>query len=162
MGLRESKAYKRIKIIVIAVTILYVIMGLVLSLQAIAQPFESVITTGVVNKVPTGNDDKAIEAYYNYLAQSRFMTLHQTFIIAAPSLGWTYGVIGAFLILFFFFAYVWYARHARSDLYPVESYNGYITERSGPVDSLNWAFYAIVGSFMLYYMVIQIVYGQLY
>jgi hypothetical protein len=66
------------------------------------------------------------------------------------------------LISLYFFAFAWYARRRSGDLYPVEVFNGIITERNGPVDPFNYAVWAILGIYIVYYTVIQVLYGQLY
>ncbi len=48
------------------------------------------------------------------------------------------------------------------DLYPVEAYNGVITERNGAVDYFNWTLYAIVLAWGLGIMIFQIIFGQVY
>ena len=53
-------------------------------------------------------------------------------------------------------------RRHQGDLYPVEVYNAYITERGGPIDSFNWATYAILLTYMAYYTVINLIFGQYY
>ncbi len=44
----------------------------------------------------------------------------------------------------------------------MEVYNGYITERGGPVDSFNWATYAILVGLVIAYVVWNLIYGQMY
>ena len=141
--------------------IIYALLGVAMAWQAHAQT-KSVIDTGTVHEVPTGSDEKSVQAYYDYLNESQLLSEHETYLIDTPALGWTYGMLGALLIVSYFFIFSWYARQQSHDLYPVESYNGYITERGGPVDPFNYAFYIVLGSFMIYYAYIQILYGQLY
>jgi hypothetical protein len=142
---------------------IYILIGfLFIGAQVYAQPFKSASETGNIRRVPTGHDSVTVQKYYDYLNESRLLTLNETYVIDASALSWSYGFLGVILIIFFFFIFAWYARLMKHDLYPVESYNGYITERGGPVDYFNYAFYAIIISFSIYYFVVQMLYGQLY
>ncbi len=146
---------------VLLTAIIYALLGFMVAWQAYAQT-KSVKETGTVQTVPSGNDEQSVQAYYDYLNESNLLAKHETFVIDWPAIGWTYGMLGALLIVSYFFIFAWYARLRSHDLYPVESYNGYITERGGPVDPFNYASYIVLGSFMTYYAYTQILFGQLY
>lgn len=51
---------------------------------------------------------------------------------------------------------------AIQDLYPVESYNGYVTERNGGVDNFNWAVIIVVTLYTGLVIVSNIVNAQIY
>ena len=112
--------------------------------------------------VPTGSDDEAVQNYYDYLDYRHLAYLHETTTIDRVDLTTIYGILGGILIIFYFFVTAWGARRSKADLYPVEVYNGYLSERGGPVDPFNIAVYAILFCYMVYYTVIQLIYGQYY
>lgn len=114
-------------------------------------------------KVPTGSDDKSVQSFYDYLTLRHVGTLEETYGFNWYYFNTMYLVIGTGLIVFYFLTFSWYA-HVRKqgDLYPVEVYNAYITERGGPVDPFNWAVYTILLTYMAYYTVINLTLGQYY
>ena len=91
------------------------------------------------SQVPTGNDDATVEQYYDYLNLQQLNTLGEQYLF-----DWQY--------LQHHLSGSWRpssssstsssspgtARRRKLDLYPVEVFNGVITERSGPVDPLSW------------------------
>ncbi len=164
---RTQRAGRLMGRVFLITVVLYGLLGVVLVYQAYAQQTLSSVypVPGTVLSVPipTGNDDKTVNAYYDYLALRHVGTLNETYHIDVYYIGTMYLVIGTGLIVFYFLTFAWYARTRRQgDLYPVEVYNAYITERGGPVDSFNWATYAILLIYMTYYTVINLVLGQYY
>lgn len=114
-------------------------------------------------QVPTGSDDASVKKFYEYLALRHVGTLEETYIFNWYYFNTMYLVIGTGLIVFYFLTFSWYARvRKQGDLYPVEVYNAYITERGGPVDPFNWAVYSILLIYMVYYTVINLTLGQYY
>ena len=160
-SIKDHRVARRLRLFVWFTVILYILLGFTMAWQAYAQT-KSVIDTGTELTVPSGSDDKSVAAYYDYLNESAYLAEHETYVLDVPALGWTYGFLGAMLVVSYFYIGSWYARLGTHDLYPVESYNGYITERGGPVPRFNNVFYMVIGSFMAYYGFIQILYGQLY
>jgi hypothetical protein len=145
--------------------IFYLLLGIVMTIPAYAtenslNPIAPV--PGSTSIVPTGSDDLSVQAYYDYLNQQHLMSLKEAYIYDWQGFLTTYLLIAVVLIAFYAFVYAWYARRRKADLYPVEVYNGYLTERGGPVDPFNYATWAILGIYMVYYVVIQLIYGQLY
>ncbi|MHB8842315.1 MAG: hypothetical protein ACYC56_11130 [Candidatus Aquicultor sp.] len=161
MGLdNRSHTYRRIKVLLFITTIAYILLGVAAVWQAYAQ--ESYVSYTPITRVPSGSDDKSVKAYYEYLAQTDFTGKKETYNMNPASLTWTYGSLGFTIILFYYFIYAWFARRVSGDLYPVEVYNGYISERGAPVDAFNIAAFAVLGAYMAYYMVITIIFGQIY
>jgi hypothetical protein len=162
-----QRAGKLIGRVFLITVIMYGLLGMLLVYQAYAQQTLSSVypVRGKVlpMSVPTGSNDQTVKAYYDYLTLRHVGTLNETYHIDWYYFGTMYLVIGTGLIVFYFLTFAWYARSRRQgDLYPVEVYNAYITERGGPVDSFNWAVYAILLIYMLYYTVINLILGQYY
>ncbi|HEY5527821.1 MAG TPA: hypothetical protein VIL51_00015 [Thermoleophilia bacterium] len=159
---RASRVVRRIYIIGV---VFYLLLGVILAVPAYAtenslNPIAPV--PGSSFNVPTGSDDASVLAYYDYLNLQHSNSLKETYLYDWQDFLVTYALIAAALIALYFFAFAWYARRSSGDLYPVEVFNGFITERGGPVDPFNWAAWSILGIYMVYYTVIQVIYGQLY
>jgi|WetSurMetagenome_2_1015567.scaffolds.fasta_scaffold618689_1 hypothetical protein len=142
----------------------YIALGFVFVAQAYAtwERMGAPITSTPVTKVPTGNDDKTVEAYYDYLQLRHLQQQTETYGVQATPLLITYGVLGATLLILFTMTWMWYAKR-RSDsagLYPIEVYNGYIAERGGPVEAFTYANYAVMVAFSAFYVWWDIVFGQ--
>lgn len=158
---------KRTLAAVFAVTAaLYALMGILLIGAAYAQQTRSTIFV-TPNKpivaVPTGSDDKAVKAFFDYDNLRHVSSLEETYFINPYEWETMYLVIGAILIMFYTLAFAWFSRSRRQgDLYPVEVYNGYMAERGGPVDIYVYAGWTIALSYMVYYTVINLMYGQYY
>jgi hypothetical protein len=145
--------------------LVYLILGALLAVPAYATEntlSPLVPVPGSSRNVPTGSDDASVLAYYDYLNLRHANSLKETYLYDWQGFLVTYALIAAALISLYFFAFAWYARRRAGDLYPVEVYNGFLTERNGPVDAFNYAVWAILGIYMVYYTVIQLLYGQLY
>jgi hypothetical protein len=113
--------------------------------------------------VPTGSDDKSVNAFFEYNQLRHLNSLRETYFIDPYYLGTMYLVIGVILLISYVLTFSWFARlRAQGDLYPVEVYNAYLTERGGPVDKLNWVAYAVLLSYMVTYTVINLIGGQYY
>ncbi len=145
--------------------LLYLILGAILAVPA--QATENTLNPFVPGpssslSVPSGSDDASVLAYYDYLSLQHSNSLKETYNYNWQNFLMTYAVIAAALISLYFFAFAWYARRRVADLYPVEVFNGIITERGGPIDAFNYAVWTILGIYMVYYTVIQIIYGQIY
>ena len=145
---------------------LYFLIGVVL---IIAERFRTRIpyftdwpNANQVMPIPSGSDDQAVRAYYDYLHNWQLMKIQETYFFQPSMVTWIYAGIGMLIIIFLFITYIWHIRHRQGDLYPVEVYNGYISERGGKVDYFNWAVFSIVGSFALYYAATNLIYGQIY
>jgi hypothetical protein len=162
--------YRRIGRIVttffVVSAVLYAALGGILVYQAYAQQTRSwVIPTPnkPIMKVPTGADDVSVNAFFAYNNLRHVSSLQETYFIDPYYFGTMYLVIGVVLIVSYFLTYSWYSRLRRhGDLYPVEVYNGYLTERGGPIDTFNWVVWAIVLTYMAYYTVINLMFGQYY
>jgi hypothetical protein len=146
--------------------VLYFLMGAALIIEERVRTripyFTDWPNSNQMTSVPSGSSDSQVQAYYNYLHNWNLAGLKETYLFSPAMLTWIYMGIGMLLIIFIYMTNAWYARHRQGDLYPVEVYNGYITERGGKVDYFNWAVYIILGSFMLYYATTNLIYGQIY
>jgi hypothetical protein len=161
----RGRAEKTVRRIYVITVIAYLLVGVLLTIPAYATETTSnpiVPIPGPAVSVPTGSDDVSVLAYYDYLNLRHANSLRETYIYDWQTFLVTYGVIAAVLVFFYFFVFAWHARRRQADLYPVEVYNGFLTERGGPVDPFNYAAWAILGIYMVYYTVIQLMYGQLY
>lgn len=145
--------------------VIYLLLGILLAVPAYAT--ENTLNPLVpvpshTSRVPTGSDDASVQAYYDYLNLEHANTLKETYHFNWQNFIVTYAMIAAALISLYFFAFAWYARRRSGDLYPVEVFNGLLTERAGPVDAFNYAVWGILGIYMIWYIVIQLIYGQIY
>ncbi len=111
--------------------------------------------------VPSGNTPEAVQAYYQYLLAHYISPVSQNiatnYAIIGVTLGWVAIITGLFFIYF---------RRVRnekpSELYPVETYNGYISESNGGVGVFLYIFFALVVLWLLYVTVSNLTQGQLY
>jgi hypothetical protein len=163
---RLHRLGRRISAVFAITAVLYALLGGLIVYQASAQQtLSSVFPT--LNKphvrVPTGSDDKSVNAFFDYNALRHVATLDETYINNGYYWGTMYLIIGMILISVYFLAFAWFAKVRKGgDLYPVEVYNAYLAERGGPVDAFNWVVYAILLSYMVVYSVINIIGGQYY
>jgi hypothetical protein len=153
---------RRLYVVTVAV---YVALGFFFVAQTYAQQerLNGPITTHPVTaKVPTGSDDKTVEAYYQYLDLRHLQQQTQAYQVNPQTLIITYGVLGGTILVVFTLTWMWYSKR-RTDsagLYPVEVYNGYISERNGPVDVYTYANYAAMLAFSAFYIWWNIAFGQ--
>ena len=167
----DDRLTRRVKTFYLVATASFLLLTLFVTAQAIAQG-ETTTTLpalqgaannpGPFNSVPTGSDDATVRQYYNYLNLRVLNGYHEMYGVSGFFLGWGLGAAAALLIVLYLFVFAWYARQRTQDLYPVEVYNGYITERAGPVDAFNYVLYAILAGLMVAYTVWNIIYGQMY
>lgn len=166
MSENAARLRRRLRLVFGTTATLYVLLGVVMTFSAVAQqrtnPVIPVPNKPAALSVPSGSDDKSVNEYFRYMQLRMLQQEHETFYFDTETFLTYYGLLGVMIIVFYFFTFAWYARRKTGDLYPVEAYNGYIVERNGPVDPFNWAVYAILVSYMIYYSIVQILYGQLY
>lgn len=166
MNERSRRLRRRLNRIFAVTAVLYVLLGVVLTVNAFAQQRRNPIVPEVgkptVTAVPTGSDDKSVNDYFRYLALRHIALERETYVGDPATVATYFGLVGVALISFYYFTFAWYARMRTSDLYPVEVYNGYIAERGSPVDPFNWATYTIIVAYMAYYTLMNILYGQFY
>lgn len=164
LGMSDNTARWVARLYILAAA-LYVLLGFVLIAHAYARGQEinpMIPVPSQYTDVPTGSDDAAVQAYYDYLNYRHLENLEQTYTWSPLTLTTAYGILGGILVIFYFLVLAWHARRSRGDLYPVEVFNGYLSERGGPVDAFNWAVYAILLGFMIYYTVVNVIFGQYY
>jgi hypothetical protein len=162
---RSRRLRRRIDRIFLITVVLYVLLGVVASVAAVAQQRSNPVFPEVgkpTATVPTGSDDKSVQDFYNYNQLRELIKVNETYVFDTETFLTYYGLIAVGLISFYFLTFSWYSRLKTGDLYPAEVYNGYIAERGGPVDAFNWATYAIIVSYMVYYTFVMVTYGQLY
>lgn len=111
--------------------------------------------------VPTGDTPEIVQAYYQYLlAHYINPTVQNTatnWFLVGVVLGWVAIVTGLFFVYF---------RRVRSEkpskLYPVETYNGYISESNAGTGIFLYVFFALVVLWLLYITVGDLTQGQIY
>lgn len=111
--------------------------------------------------VPTGNTPEIIQAYYQYLLayyiNPTVQNVTTNYLLVGVVVGWVAIITGLFFIYF---------RRARNEkpsvLYPVETYNGYISESNAGVGIFLYIFFALVVLWLLYMTVSNLTQGQLY
>jgi hypothetical protein len=163
---KAQKTYRYVAGLMVGTAVMYAILGGFIVYRAYAQQTYSWVVP-TLNKpylpVPTGADDKSVNAFFDYNQLRHVASLQETYFLDPYYLGTMYLVIGAVLIIVYALSFSWFSRlKSRGDLYPVEVYNGYITERAGPVDMLNWVVYAILLCYMVTYTAINLIGGQYY
>jgi hypothetical protein len=146
--------------------IAYIALGFVFVGVAYAQ-MERIgpsFTATPVIQVPTGSDDVTVQKYYDYLQLRHLQQQTLTYGVNTVDLVIIYGVLGATLLIFAAITWAWFTRQKRGTpgLYPVEVYNGYITERGSPVDAIAWSNYAVMLAFMVFYIWWNLTFGQWY
>lgn len=153
-----------LKRLYVGAVISYVLLAVGVVAVAYAQPSESTIPlpSHAFLKPPSGSSDVVVERYFDYLHLQSIGNLKQTYGINWGGLleAFSYGAV--FLILLYFFVYSWFARRRAGDLYPVEVYNGYVTERNGGIDPFNWALYAVIAAYAVFYIAMSLRFGQIY
>jgi hypothetical protein len=161
-----QKTYRYVAMLMVATAAMYAALGGFVVYRAYAQQTYSWVVP-TLNKpylpVPTGADDKAVNAFFAYNQLRHIASLQETYFLDPYYLGTMYLVIGVVLIIFYALSITWFSRRrTQGDLYPVEVYNGYITERAGPIDVLNYLVYAILLCYMVTYTIINLIGGQYY
>lgn len=143
---------------------MYVILALLFSAVALAQPRTSTVPlpSRTYLAPPSGSSDAVVEKYFDYLALQHLGNIEQTTSVNWLGLMEAFSFGGAFLIILYFFIYAWFARRKTGDLYPLEVYNGYITERNGRVDAFNWALYVAIFVYGVFYIIVSLRFGQIY
>jgi hypothetical protein len=161
-----QKVYRSIAALMVATTVMYALLGGFVVYRAYAQQTYSWVVPTLNKpylKVPTGADDKSVNAFFDYNQLRHLASLQETYFLDPYYLGTMYLVIGVVLLIFYMVSLSWFSRQrSRGDLYPVEVYNGYLTERGGPVGALNWVMYAVLLSYMIVYTVVNLIGGQYY
>jgi hypothetical protein len=160
------KVHRSIAALMIATTVMYALLGGFVVYQAYAQQTYSWVIPTLNKpylKVPTGADDKSVSAFFDYNQLRHLASLQETYFVDPYYLGTMYLIIGVVLLAFYMVSLSWFSRQrSRGDLYPVEVYNGYLTERSGPIDKLSWVMWAVLLSYMIVYTVVNLIGGQYY
>jgi hypothetical protein len=111
--------------------------------------------------VPTGDTPEVVEQYYQYLLSHYINPIAQNVTpnwpLIAATLGWVAIVFGLVFIYF---------RRARNEkpstLYPVETYNGYISESNAGVGAFLFILFALVVLWLLWITISNLTQGQLY
>lgn len=111
--------------------------------------------------VPTGDTPEIVEQYYQYLLAHYIAPVTQNvtpnwFLIGA-TLGWVAIISG---LGFLYFRRVRNEKPSR--LYPVETYNGYISESNGGVGIFLFVFFGLIVLWLLWTTISNLTQGQLY
>lgn len=165
---RLGKTWDRIRIGAAVLIAVYLLSGVIVVAKAWAdaQSSEEPIfpVPGIVYvKPPTGASDSVVQQYYDYLQKMTYATLPEQYHLDVNSLLIMYAVLGINIGGIYVFVIGWYySRLRKNDLYPVEVYNGFIAERAGPVDILNYYLWTLMGLYIVVYIVINLIFAQLY
>lgn len=112
--------------------------------------------------VPSGNTSEVVNQYYDYMYGHYLAQATQTYYIHWDVLAW----IGfwVFMLAGIFYIYTRYqhSTHFAREPYPLESYNGYISEANGPVGVFLTFFFLIIGGWLLVTTVLNLLRGQIY
>lgn len=111
--------------------------------------------------VPTGNTPEIVQAYYEYLLAHYITPTTQNiatnWTIIGLVTGWVIIVTG---VIFLYFRRV--RSEKPSKLYPVETYNGYISESNGGTGLFLYIFFSLVVLWLLWVTISNLTQGQLY
>lgn len=142
----------------------YGLLAMIFVAAAWADPRSSVVPLPSQTSLqpPAGSQDAIVQRYFEYLHLQSLGSIGQTWLTNWVGLLDAFAFGAVFLIVLYFFVFAWFARRRSGDLYPVEVYNGYITERNGGIDPFNWAVYAVVLILAVFYITVSIRFGQLY
>ena len=114
--------------------------------------------------VPTGHSTQIVHDYYNYL----YATYYQHIPVYRTVILWrepVWIVFWALTLILFFWVYTRYlnsAHRKKGELYGVASFAGSILERIGVVEAFTYVVTAFFVAWAIYFIVTQIVHGQLY
>jgi hypothetical protein len=112
--------------------------------------------------VPSGSDGETVREYYDYLYSHYISEMGQTFRFDAAGLLW-WGFWVVILVAGIYLATrLQRSTRAPSEPYPVESYNGYITEANGPAGPFLLISIAGVVLWLIIITVYHLVQGQIY
>lgn len=115
-----------------------------------------------LSDIPTGSDSDTVEKYFDHLYGYYIKQFKFTFRIIPISLFWVLFYL-AVLSGFLFFGAMWQRKtRARSEPYPVETYDGYISEGNGPVGRFLWLFFAGIFLWCVGITVMSLTEGQIY
>jgi hypothetical protein len=161
-----ARLVKRVRGVYLVTVALYVLLGFVLISAAYAQQASQSellpVHSNTTMKVPTGSSDRTVQSYFHYLQLQELGGMSERYVINPVGLIEMYGGGGVILVSLYFLMFAWYARLKRDDLYPVEVYNGYITERGGKIDAFNYAVWAVMLAYAVAYISLSLIYGQIY
>lgn len=112
--------------------------------------------------VPTGDDSSTISDYYDHLYDHYVSQITQTFDINPITLLWW--AFYVFVLVTGVYAATRWQRNtrARREPYPVETYNGYISETNGPVGVFLSLFIVGIVAFLIVITVFHLIQGQIY
>ncbi len=112
---------------------------------------------------PSGANDSVVEQYYDYQQKQAYSNFPEKYHFEINTVLVIYGILAINIAGLYVFVYAWYtARLRKNDLYPIEVYNGYITERGSPFDYFNYYVWTVMGVYCVVYIVLSLVYAQLY
>lgn len=165
---RLAKTWDRLRVVAIVLLVMYALSGVLLVAKAWADAQSSqeaaIPAPGLVYlRPPTGASDSVVQRYYDYLQKMTYATLPEQYHLDVNSLLIMYAALGISIGTLYVFVISWYtSRLRRNDLYPVEVYNGFIAERAGPIDLLDYYVWALMLAYIVVYVVINLIFAQLY
>lgn len=112
--------------------------------------------------VPTGNDSQTVQEYYDHLYEIYLSRLGETWTLQWNLFGWT--ALYIIILTAIFYVYTRWQRGTKSpnEPYPVESYDGHISEMNGPIGPFLWLFFIGMFGWVMLLMVLHITGGQVY
>lgn len=113
---------------------------------------------------PSGNTTEAAQAYYNWLYQQYYSGIPADRTQILWSGPFWVALFATILILFFYFyAYHFQQVHREEgELYGAVSFAGSILERIGSVATFSRVVWSVIVVWGFYYIISQILYGQVY
>ena len=113
-------------------------------------------------QVPTGDTGDIVRQYFNYLYTYWLNRISQNYYIHWDTLAW----VGLWIVVLAggFYIYTRWQRytHMSKEPYPVESYNGYISETNGPVGPFLTLFFIGMFVWLVVMTVLNLLNGQIY
>jgi hypothetical protein len=110
---------------------------------------------------PTGNNTQTVQQYYDYLYNIYLNSLHQRYQIMWSGVLWVLFWLAVLAGLFFVWV-KWGRGEKPADVYPVETYNGYISEANGDSGRFLIVFYIILITWLIVQTALDLTRGQLY
>ena len=118
----------------------------------------------ILQQIPSGNDSQHVHQYYDHLQAAYLASIprDRTQILWS---GPFWIAFYAVLLIVFFYIYTRFllrVHRTKGELYGAASFAGSILERIGPVSVFTWIISAVVTLWAIYFIVTQILYGQIY
>lgn len=111
--------------------------------------------------IPTGSSPEVVQAYFNYLYNIYLRQIDQTYYIHwATDAGILFWIVVLAVGLYLYTRWQRYT-HNPEELYPVESYNGYIQETNGRVGPFLFIVFGVVVIWLIFLTADDLLNGQI-